>query len=122
LSEIDKSDILEALNLFLTSQKKPYRNPKLSLKEVGSKLNVLPREVSQVINEKTGSNFNHYINGFRVEESKDILVSPEFSKLTIDAISEKAGFKSKSTFYQAFKTHTGMTPKEFVEQKLGDKG
>jgi AraC-like DNA-binding protein len=50
-----------------------------------------------------------------VEESKVILGSSQFKKLTTDAISERSGFKSKSTFYEAFKTHTGMTPKQFVE-------
>jgi AraC-like DNA-binding protein len=121
LSESKKNDILAALNLFLKSEEKPYVNPKLSLKEVSSKLSVLSNQLSQVINEKTGYNFNQYINGFRVEESKMILGSSQFSKLTIDAISEKAGFKSKSAFYQAFKTHTGMTPKQFVENRASTK-
>ena len=115
LSESDKNDILAALNFFLNSQEKPYLNPKITLKEVSNQLNVLPKQLSQVINEKTDSNFNQFINTFRVEESKIILNSPQFSKLTIDAISEKAGFKSKSTFYEAFKSFTGMTPKQFTE-------
>lgn len=118
LSESDKNDILAALNMFLKSQEKPYLNPKLSLNEVGSKLSVLPKQLSQVVNERTGHNFNHYINSFRVEESKVILSSSQFSKLTIDAISEKAGFKSKSNFYQVFKAHTGITPKQFVDNRM----
>ncbi|MCB2209117.1 MAG: AraC family transcriptional regulator [Bacteroidetes bacterium] len=115
LSESDKNDMLAALNLYLKSQEKPYLNPKLSIEDVSSKLGILPKQLSQVINEKTGSNFNQFVNTFRVEESKVILGSSLFDKLTIDAISEKSGFKSKSTFYAAFKTHTGMTPKQFVE-------
>ena len=118
LSENDKVEILAALNLFLKSQEKPYLNPKLSLKDVSSKLDILPKQLSQVINEKTGYNFNQYINSFRVEESKMILSSLQFSKLTIDAISEKAGFKSKSTFYEAFRIHVGITPKQYVK-KIG---
>jgi AraC-like DNA-binding protein len=121
LSESDKNDILAALNSYLKSQEKPYLNPKLSLEDVSNKLVVLPKQVSQVINEKTDYNFNQFINTFRVEESKMILSSSQFSKLTIDAIAEKSGFKSKSTFYEAFKTHTGMTPKQFVDNKEKDK-
>lgn len=118
LSESDKNDILTALNSYLKSPEKPYLNPKLSLREVSSKLNILPKQLSQVINEKTGSNYNQFINTFRVEESKMILGTSQFSKLTIDAIAEKSGFKSKSTFYEAFKTQTGMTPKQFVENRI----
>ena len=98
LSESDKNDILAALNLFLKSQEKPYLNPKLSLKEVSSKLSVLPKQLSQVINEKTGNNFNQFINTFRVEESKVILSSSQFNKLTIDAISEKVRLQIKIHF------------------------
>jgi len=115
LSESDKTDILAALNLFLKSQEKPYLNPKLSLREVSNKLGVQPKQLSQVINEKTGYNFNQYINGFRVEESKIILDSSEYVKLTIEAIAQSAGFNSKSQFYEAFKKHTNMTPKQFID-------
>jgi AraC-like DNA-binding protein len=115
LSESDKSDILETLNSYLNSHEKPYLNTKLSLKEVSIKLNVLPKQLSQVINEKTGQNFNQFINTFRVEESKILLGSSQFNKLTIDAISEKSGFKSKSTFYEAFKAQMSMTPKQYVK-------
>jgi len=111
----EKLNILDRLESYMNQNAKPYLNPKLSLEEVSRELNVQPKQLSQVINEKTGSNFNQFINSFRVEESKKILGSSQFSKLTIDGISEKAGFKSKSTFYEAFKTHTGMTPKQFVE-------
>jgi AraC-like DNA-binding protein len=82
---------------------------------VSIKLNVLPKQLSQVINEKTGQNFNQFINTFRVEESKILLGSSQFNKLTIDAISEKSGFKSKSTFYEAFKAQMSMTPKQYVK-------
>jgi YesN/AraC family two-component response regulator len=79
---------------------------------------VSANNLSQVINEKTGFNFNDYINTFRVEEAKNILTSPEYQKLTIEAIAEKAGFNSKSPFYTAFKKHAGMTPKEFAAMQL----
>ncbi|HEY9115939.1 MAG TPA: helix-turn-helix transcriptional regulator [Bacteroidales bacterium] len=115
LSENKKADILESLNLYLRSNKKPFLNPKLSLEEVSGKLSVLPKHLSQVINEKTGSNFNQYINEYRVEESKKILASPEYVKLKIEAIAQTAGFNSKSQFYEAFKKYAGMTPKQFAD-------
>jgi len=111
----EKVNILTRLESYMNHKVKPYLNPKLSLEEVSRELNVQPNQLSQVINKKTGSNFNQYINEYRVEESKKILASPEYVKLTIEAIAQTAGFRSKSTFYEAFKTHTGMTPKQFAE-------
>jgi len=114
LTEDDKSGIMDKLTMYMKNKVKPYLNPKISLQEVSAVLDVNPNHLSQAINEKTGLNFKDYINSFRVEEAKLLLSSPEFQKLTIEAIAEKAGFYSKSPFYSAFKKHTGMTPKEFT--------
>jgi AraC-like DNA-binding protein len=118
LSGEEKEVILEKFCLYLKSETKPFLNPRMALQEVSSLLEVSANNLSQVINEKTGFNFNDYINTFRVEEAKNILTSPEYQKLTIEAIAEKAGFNSKSPFYTAFKKHTGMTPKEFAAMQL----
>ncbi len=114
LTEPDKNKILEKFAAFLQNESKPWLNCKLSLHEVSKSINVAPKELSQAINEKTSLNFNDHINFYRIEEAKHILASDEVNKMTIDAIALKAGFNSKSPFYQAFKKHTGMTPKEFV--------
>jgi AraC-like DNA-binding protein len=110
--------ILTELEAFMNQDNKPYLNPKLTLQEVSQSLNVQAKELSQVVNEKTDSNFNQYINGFRVEESKIILASPKYSKLTIEALAKTAGFNSKSQFYEAFKKSTGITPKQYADNTL----
>lgn len=111
-----KIEILEKLESFMKQESKPYLNPKLSLEEVSLNLNVQAKELSQVVNEKTDSNFNQYVNKFRVEESQIMLDSPEYTKLTIEAIAHSAGFNSKSQFYDAFKKNTGMTPKQYADK------
>jgi AraC-like DNA-binding protein len=114
LSETEKDKIINLLKDFIKWDDKPYLNEKISLTEVSKLLKVSPQHLSQVINEKTNHNFNDFINSFRIEEAKNILISTSYSKLTIDAIAQKAGFNSKSVFYTAFKKHTGITPKEFI--------
>jgi len=114
LTAEEKSGIMDKMTEYIKDEGKPYLNPKISLQEVSAVLDINPNRLSQVVNETTGLNFKDYINSYRVEEAKLLLSSPEFQKLTIEAIAEKAGFYSKSPFYAAFKKHTGMTPKEFV--------
>jgi len=114
LSEMEKDKIVSLLNDFIKRDDKPYLNEKISLTEVSKLLKVSPQHLSQVINEKTNHNFNDFINSYRIEEAKTLLISTSYSKLTIDAIAQKAGFNSKSVFYTAFKKHTGITPKEFI--------
>jgi AraC-like DNA-binding protein len=117
LSEEDKMNILNKLDSFLSGKNRPYLNPKLTMIEVSGILNVSPQQLSQVVNEKTNLNFSNYINTFRIERAKEILLSHDMNKLTIDSVAEMAGFQSKSPFYQAFKKHAGMTPREFLVQQ-----
>ena len=91
-----------------------FLNPALSLVEVAKLLKVTPQQLSQVVNEKTNLNFTNYINSYRIEMAKEILMSLDFNKHTIDTVAEKSGFNSKSPFYLAFKKNVGMTPKEFL--------
>jgi len=115
LQDKSKMKILDELESYMKQKSKPYLNPKLTLEDISQILEVSPQDLSQVINEKTGSNFNQYINRFRVEESKIMLASPKYLKLTIEAIAKSSGFNSKSQFYNSFKKSTGITPKQYVK-------
>lgn len=121
LSAEAKIDILKNLNLYMTGEDKPFLNEKIAMAEVAKILKVSTQQISQVINEKTNLNFNDYVNAYRIEEAKSMLLSNTFSKLTIDAIAQKSGFRSKSVFYVAFKKHNGNTPKEFIASASTDK-
>jgi AraC-like DNA-binding protein/uncharacterized membrane protein YsdA (DUF1294 family) len=114
LSAEEKDSILEQLKTYLSNRPEPYLDPKLTLLKVSNYLQVSSTSLSQVINEKTGLNFNDYINSFRIEESKKLLESGQYEKLTIDAIARMAGFNSRSAFYNAFRKHTGLTPREYL--------
>ena len=115
LTEAEKSRILNRWLAYVTEKSKPYLNPRLTLSEVAEILNTNSQRLSQVINEKTGMNFNDYINKLRVEEAKILLTGSDYNNLTIDAIAMKSGFNSKSPFYTSFKKFTGMTPRQFIK-------
>jgi AraC-like DNA-binding protein len=71
--------------------------------------------VSQIINESFRQNFREYVNRYRIEESKRLLVQPR-QILNITGIAYDSGFNSKSAFNRAFKKQTGMTPREYRRQ------
>jgi AraC-like DNA-binding protein len=114
LSNTEKNTILNDLNTYMKGENKPFLIEKIAMAEVAKILKVSSQQISQVINEKTNLNFNDFVNTFRIEEAKIMLLSNAYSKLTIDAIAQKSGFHSKSAFYVAFKKYTGNTPKEFI--------
>lgn len=93
-----------------------YTSP-LSLKSLADHMGISGNYISQTINTQTGLNFNEFINRYRIEESKKRLTDPTYNHLTIEAIGNSVGFKSKSTFYTAFKKYTQMSPKQFMDQQ-----
>ncbi|MBN1797654.1 MAG: helix-turn-helix domain-containing protein [Spirochaetales bacterium] len=95
-----------------------FKDPDLSLPELAEELNIPRNHLSYVINEYAGLNFYDFINSYRVEEAKRILLKPTYQKENILNIAFDAGFKSKSTFNKIFKKHTNQTPKEFRKKYI----
>ncbi|MDY8137078.1 AraC family transcriptional regulator [Aquimarina sp. 2201CG5-10] len=102
----------------LMTKKKLYKNADISLDIIAERLGISPGYLSQVINKVTYKNFSEYINDYRIEEVKRMLLDSEFSRYTILSIGYEAGFNSKSVFYTVFKKQTGLTPKQFKDQNI----
>lgn len=92
---------------------KPYLDPELSLDALARRLAIPSKHLSQIINEQLGRNFNDWINAWRVEEAKRRLKDERSAHLSIVAIAEAAGFRSKSTFNTAFRKETSTTPSAY---------
>jgi len=88
----------------------------VNLKLLASQLNLKEKELSRLINKHTNNNFYHFINQFRVDEFKNLLLSPKAEQLSLLGLAEEAGFSSKSTFYTVFKNVEGITPKQYQNQ------
>lgn len=108
----NKDESTVSLHEFMTHNK-PFLNSQITLKELATQLNYTPRELSKNINEKLGVNFYDFINQYRVEYAKKLLLNPPDRKMTISEIFYQSGFNSKSSFNTAFKKHTGQTPSSF---------
>jgi AraC-like DNA-binding protein len=91
-------------------QSKPYHDSNLTLTSLASQINISRNQLSEIINSGTGGNFYDFINKYRVDDVKDMMVNIKYKDYTILAIAFEAGFPSKSTFNSIFKKHTGLTP------------
>jgi AraC-like DNA-binding protein len=108
----NKHEILQRLEKLMTHEKL-FLHPSLTLGEIAQKLNVVPRYLSQVINELKGQNFYDFVNTYRIEEAKRILSDPSHNEEKILAVLFDCGFNSKSVFNTVFKKYTGITPSEY---------
>jgi adenylate cyclase len=102
--------------LHLIETEKPYLNPDLSLRLLANQLGIHANQLSWLLNDSMGKNFNTFINHYRVEEFKVRAPLPENAHLTIMSVAYDCGFNSKTVFNTYFKKETGLTPKEFLKQ------
>ena len=100
------------------SNEKPYLTSTLTLKELAERLDLNPRILSRVINERKNQNFFDFINGYRIDDAKMILSNPAKRKMTILEVLYGVGFNSKSVFNTTFKKNTGVTPTEYRKRYL----
>ena len=101
------------LELFM-EQHKPYLNNELRLQELADLIHIPSHHLSQVINEQLHTTFFAYVNRYRVEEAKKLILAEPNSSL-LD-IAFKAGFNNKTSFTNAFKKFTTQTPVGFRRQ------
>jgi AraC-like DNA-binding protein len=94
-------------------QNKTYMEPDITLDTLAESLSIMPRDLSMLINRHFGINFYEFINRYRIDEAKRMLISPEFKNTTITDIYLAVGFNSKSVFYTFFKKFEGVTPSQY---------
>lgn len=103
----------------LMDKKKLYLNKNLSIFDLSKELEINKTYISNVINDNFNENFNSFINKYRIQEAKRVIVDLNYANLTFEAIANKVGFNSKASFNSAFKKYTKMTPSEYKRQNLG---
>ncbi|MGB5819943.1 MAG: helix-turn-helix domain-containing protein [Saonia sp.] len=98
-------------NLF--KEEHSYLNNDLNLNQVAEKLSISPRELSQVINENEHKNFSEFVNGYRIQKAKRLLVDPGYAQEKIATIAYDCGFGNVTSFNLAFKAETESTPSQY---------
>jgi AraC-like DNA-binding protein len=116
LSADDKQQLLSQIIEVMDTSEEIY-SPDFSLERLAMLAGSKYKYVSQVINEYYEQNFNNFLNSYRIKEAcKRIDNHGQYANMTIEAIANSVGFRSRSSFFTAFKRITGLTPSEYVRQ------
>ena len=91
-----------------------YLNSGLKLPDVASALGCNRNVLSACINNLRHCSFSQFVNTYRVEHAKQLLLSQPDTRAS--EVWMESGFANETTFFRAFKALVGMTPSEWKSQ------
>ena len=109
-------DLVAKINDYLDKEE-PYVNPDFTINELAVALKVPVHHLSYCLNTLMNVKFTSLRTQLRIQYASKLLDSGQADELSMDGIGKKSGFSTRSNFYNAFKTETGMTPSEYLERK-----
>lgn len=112
---IDGKEIIKQRIQTFFYDEKIYTNPNLKIKEAASKMGVSDKILSEYLANEVDTNFKDFINTLRINEFKSLLQDQNSKQYSLVGLAEKAGFKSKATFYRVFKNKEQITPNEYLK-------
>lgn len=106
----DATPLITELEQFMTTQK-VFLDANLVMPKLAKMLSWSTPKLSQLLNDNLDRSFNDFVNSYRIEHAKTLLLSDTAMKM--EELAERSGFNSLSTFYAAFKKHTQLTPAKY---------
>ena len=119
---IDETKELNAQNILFSElrdvfdKQKLFLDPELNLKTVIRVLGTNQKYLYQAISENSDNNFRSFLNRYRVDEAKRVIEKKIQGNedLNLSDLYSTVGFNSPVSFYRAFKSVTGLTPKDYA--------
>ena len=111
-----KEDLVESYTKKITAfmeEEKGFMDSKLSLTSLAERLQIPKQYISEILNTHMNTNFQDFVNGYRVEAFLERMDDAHYSNFSLLGIANEVGFSSKSNFYATFKKHKGVTPTEY---------
>ena len=97
----------------IMEQHRPFLNADYSIKNLADDLHIHSYQLSGILNQHLGKNFNNYLNKYRVDYGKKLIQRGDINNLNLKGLAQKCGFNNRNSFTAAFKKHTGYTPSIF---------
>jgi len=92
----------------------PFLKQGYSIYDLSRETGIPQHHLSALLNRIYQMRFTDYINGLRICYIKQHFCNQEWEKLTLEGIAKRAGFSSRTTFFNAIKKTAGITPSAFL--------
>lgn len=100
----------------LMHEQKPFLDSDLNIEQLARQMSISRHHLSQVLNEGLQKTYHDFVNEYRIEAAKNLLMEPQKQHYSIAAIAFEAGFNSLSSFNLVFKKQVGIPPSEYRKQ------
>lgn len=90
----------------------------LTLKDVSKKYNFSPNYFSELLKQNTGLSFKQFLIEKRMMKAIRMLLSNE-EDYSVETVINECGYANKSFFYNTFKQHFGVMPKDIKRYRDG---
>ena len=114
LSKARIKQVQTALMSYLPEKK--FLQPGFSLTDLVKDLGIPEHVLTFYFNNHQGITFLKWKNQLRIEEAIVLLNAGEAETNTLESVGKTCGYKSRSNFIQAFKTHTGESPSAYLKK------
>ena len=116
MDEDRMSDLLQRVFIVMETNDEIFL-PDFSLPRLSELVGDKRNNVSEAINQRYKNNFNGLLNEYRIKEACRRFNDPDqYGNLTVEAIGQSVGFKSRSAFSTVFKQIVGLTPSAYLHQ------
>jgi len=110
LDNVNRNSIDRQLKIIM-EEEKLFCDEDLSLTRLSEALDLTKNQLSQFLNTYHNMNFNNFVNRYRIDEAKKMLMDEPDRQIL--SVSFAVGFNSYSTFHATFKKMTGVSPADF---------
>jgi YesN/AraC family two-component response regulator len=117
LSEKSLKELLNKVLDFMEISSEIY-NPEFTLDKLAELIHSNHLYVSFVLNNVLQKNFRSFLNSYRIREALRLFSDANTSKFSIEFVANKVGYKSRTSFDEAFKKITGVTPAFYTKSLI----
>ena len=100
----------------LMDERQLYLQQGLRVSDIASVLGTNSRYISDCIKANRGYSLSQFINGYRIEHSKKLMI--EHPEMKLSTVATESGFSNDKAMGRSFKEFTGLTPTEWKNKNI----
>lgn len=111
----ENDNVLGQKMLKILEENDNYKNENLDLYTFAKLLGVSPRAISNLVQACFKIGFREFLNQFRIKKVIE-LIHLKKNTLQVNECAALVGYKSRVTFFNAFKNQVGTSPDQFIKK------